>query len=153
MFQPRERQYVEAARVGRLATADAEGRPHAVPVCFAVVEDRIVSPVDEKPQDVSPDELRRMRDVGENPRVTLLVDHYAEDWSRLGWVQVRGTAVRRAPDEDHHHGGVRALRTKYDQYRDHDLEERPLVRIDPGTVRSWGRLERPDRSGRSESST
>lgn len=85
--------------------------------------------------------------------MTLLVDHYAEDWSRLGWVQVRGTAVRCAPDEDHHHDGVRALRAKYDQYRDHDLEERPLVRIDPGTVRSWGRLERPDRSGRSESST
>lgn len=67
MFEPRERQYVEAARVGRLATADAEGRPRAVPVCFAVVDDRIVMPVDEKPQDVSPDELRRMRDVGENP--------------------------------------------------------------------------------------
>lgn len=150
MFEPRERRYVESARVGRLATADANGRPHAVPVCFAVVDDHVVSPIDEKPQDVSPHELRRTRDISENPRVALLVDHYSEDWSGLGWVQVRGTAALCAPDEEPHQDGVRALREKYDQYRDHDLEERPLVRISPGTVRSWGCLDRPERSGRSE---
>lgn len=149
MFEPRERQYVESARVGRLATADADGRPHVVPVCFAVVDHHVVSPVDEKPQDVSPDELRRLRDVDENPRVSLVVDHYSEDWSQLGWVQVRGTARRCGPSEDPHRDGVRALREKYDQYRDHDLDSRPLVRIAPGTVRSWGRLDRPDRPGRS----
>lgn len=149
MFQPRERQYVESARIGRLATADAEGRPHVVPVCFAVVDDHLVSPIDEKPKDVSPAELRRVRDIGENPRVSLLVDHYAENWSQLGWVQVRGTAAACAPEADAHRDGVRALREKYDQYRDHDLEARPLVRIAPGTVRSWGRLDHPDRQHRS----
>lgn len=146
MFQEEERQYVERARVGRLATADAEARPRAVPVCFAFVDDHIVTPIDEKPQRVAPDELRRSRDIRENPRVTLLVDHYSDDWSQLGWVQVRGTATHCTPTDEHHALGTKALRQKYDQYADHELAERPLIRIAPGSVRSWGTLERPNRA-------
>lgn len=145
MFRDRERRYVETARVGRLATADVEGRPHVVPVCFALVDDQVVTPIDEKPQRVSPDELRRSRDIAGNPRVALLVDHYVDDWSRLGWVQVRGTAARCAPGEGPHAPGVAALREKYDQYATHDLDGRPLIRIVPGSVRSWGRLDHPSR--------
>jgi len=144
MLQDDERQYLEQARIGRLATADAEGRPHAVPVCFALVDDDIVTPIDEKPQRVSPDELRRSRDIRENPHVTLIVDHYTEDWGRLGWVQVRGRATHAHPDDDSHAPGVAALEGKYDQYADHDLADRPLIRIDPGSVRSWGHLEHPE---------
>lgn len=143
MFRDRERRFVERARVGRLATADAEGRPHVVPVCFAFVGDRLVTPIDEKPQDVAANALRRSRDVEENPRVALVVDRYSEDWSRLGWVQVRGTATHLAANEPSHPPAVRALREKYDQYADHALEERPIVRVSPGHVLSWGRLERP----------
>ncbi len=146
MFQDRERRYIETARIGRLATADSEGRPHAVPVCFALVDEQIVTPIDEKPQRVGPDALRRTRNVRENPRVALIVDHYTEEWTQLGWVQVRGTATRCAPSEEPHSHGVAALREKYDQYADHTLEDRPLIRITPGTVRSWGRLERPNGS-------
>lgn len=149
MFQEQERQYIKTARTGRLATADAEGRPHIVPVCFALVDDHIVTPIDEKPQRVSPDELRRCQDISENPRVALLIDHYTDDWSQLGWMQVRGTATRCDPSEEPHSPGVVALRQKYDQYADHDLENRPLIRISPGSVRSWGRLERPNQSHRS----
>ena len=144
MFDAREREYVETARVGRLATADAEGRPRAVPVCFAFAGNRIVTPVDEKPQSVPAEGLRRSRDIRENPHVTLVVDHYTEDWSRLGWVQVRGTASHLAPDEPGHSDAVAALRGKYSQYADHALEERPVIRIEPGSVRSWGELDRPD---------
>ena len=144
MFTPEERRYVETARVGRLATADAEARPHAVPVCFAFAGDRIVTPVDEKPKHVAPERLRRCRDVAENPRVALVVDRYAEDWSRLGWVQVRGTATVVDPDGSGHAAAVGALRANYDQYADHALEERPVVRIAPGSVRSWGNLHRDD---------
>lgn len=141
MFDPRERAYLEAARVGRLATADDEGRPHVVPVCFAFADDRIVTPIDEKPQTVPAEGLRRSRDIRENSRVALAVDHYTEDWSALGWVQVRGTATHLSPGEPGHAGAVAALRGKYVQYADHALEERPVVRIDPGSVRSWGELE------------
>ena len=152
MFDEQERRYLEAARLGRLATADAEGRPHVVPVCFAFVGDDLATPIDEKPKAVGPDDLRRSRDVRENPRVAVVVDHYAEDWSGLGWVQVRGTATHVDPgdgDPDDgnpdgfHADAVAALRAKYDQYATHALEERPVIRIEPGSVRSWGRLERP----------
>lgn len=149
-----ERTFLEAMRVGRLATADAEGRPHVVPVCYALAggdDPRIVTPIDEKPKETT--DLRRVRDVRANPRVALVVDRYAEDWSRLGWVQVRGTAAVVEPGEAaadaetegeaNHPAAVRALRAKYDQYADHALEDRPVVRIDPGSVLSWGDLMLP----------
>jgi len=141
MFREQEQQYVETARVGRLATADAEGQPSTVPVCFAFVGNHIVTPLDEKPQRAAPDALRRSHDIEENPRVALVVDEYIEDWSRLGWVQVRGTATHCVPGEDAHPSSMNALREKYDQYADHDPEQRPL-RISPGSVRSWGRTGR-----------
>ncbi len=141
MFDAAERQYVESARVGRLATADADGHPHVVPICFAFHGDHLVSPIDEKPKRAEPSALRRVRDVRENPVVALLVDHYSESWGDLGWVQIRGTAAVETPDQPGHGSAVGALRAKYEQYADHALEDRPLVRIEPGTVRSWGDLE------------
>jgi PPOX class probable F420-dependent enzyme len=147
MLGSRERTYLEAARVGRLATADAEGRPHAVPVCFALDGDRFVTPIDEKPKSVAADDLRRSRDVRENPRVALVVDHYVEDWSELGWVQIRGTATHLDPGESGHADAVAALRGKYDQYADHALEERPVIAVEPGSVRSWGELSGPGAAG------
>jgi len=143
LFDHEERRYLDAARIGRLATADGEGRPHAVPVCFAVLASGIVTPIDEKPQEVPPDGLRRSRDIEANPRVALVVDHYTEEWSRLGWVQVRGTATHLAPGDATHREAVAALREKYDQYADHALDERPIIHVEPGSVRSWGDLERP----------
>jgi PPOX class probable F420-dependent enzyme len=144
MFTAAERRYLETARVGRLATADEEGRPHAVPVCFALSGEAIVTPLDEKPKDVPATDLRRVRDVEANPYVALVVDHWREEWDALGWVQVRGRAALRDPDDGGHAAAVAALREKYDQYEDHALEALPHVRIEPGHVVSWGRLERPD---------
>jgi PPOX class probable F420-dependent enzyme len=140
---PAERRYLQDARVGRLATADADGRPHAVPVCFALVGDppAIVTPLDEKPKDADPRGLRRVRDVEANPRVALVVDHYTEEWDRLGWVQVRGTATVVDPAAAGHAGAVDALRRTYDQYREHAIGDRPVIRIDPGSVVSWGDLD------------
>lgn len=141
MFDPAERQYVESARVGRLATADAEARPHAVPICFALHDGTLVSPIDEKPKRVEPSALRRVRDVRENPSVAVVVDHYSETWSELGWVQIRGTAGVGDPGAADHLAAIQALREKYDQYADHALEDRPMLRIEPGSVRSWGDLD------------
>ena len=139
-----ERAFLEAARVARLATADAKGRPHVVPICFALVDTAngtdVVTPVDEKPKDVAPSGLRRVRDVRENSRVALVADRYVEDWSRLGWVQVRGPADVTEPETPDHDDGVAALRSKYDQYADHALEDRPVIRVAIDSIRSWGRL-------------
>ncbi len=134
------RDYLEAARVGRLATADNNGRPSVVPVCFAMRYDDIVTPLDEKPQSVAPEGLRRVRDIRENRRVALVVDHYTEEWTALGWVQVRGTAEIVEPGADGHDESVAVLRGKYDQYETHDLDARPVVRIEVGSTRSWGSL-------------
>lgn len=140
---PPQRRFLDAARVGRLATADAEGRPAAVPVCFALLDDAVVSPLDEKPKGVDPTDLRRVNDVEANPSVALVVDRYAEDWSRLAWVQLRGTAALAEPGAPDHGRGVAALEAKYDQYADHAIEDRPLIRIDVGHARSWGNFEDP----------
>lgn len=139
-MRPEERAFLEAARVGYLATADSDGQPHVVPICFALVgpseTPRLVSPIDAKPK--STQDLQRVRDIRGNPRVTLLVDRYSEEWSRLAWVQVRGRASLRSPDEPGHETAVAALESKYDQYADHPLSERPVIEIRVGRTLSWG---------------
>lgn len=147
MFDPVEREYLAAARVGRLGTADGDGRPNVVPVCFTLVESRdedtaIVTPLDEKPKAGPPEQLRRSRDIQQNPYVSLVVDEYTETWSELGWVQVRGRAAHVAPSEQGHGNAIARLREKYDQYESHALEAHPIIRLTPGSVVSWGSLER-----------
>jgi len=144
MLDPDERAYLTDARVARLATADADGRPHAVPICFALVDGVIVTPIDEKPKTNDPDAIRRVRDVTANPRVAVLVDHYHENWDRLGWLKIHGSATIHQPDHDHHPDAVTALRAKYDQYHEHALEDSPIIHVTPGSTHHWGTLERPD---------
>lgn len=146
MFDKIERTYLDAARVGRLATADEDGRPNVVPICFAVVDTGaggtdIVSPIDEKPKSRSPGGLRRSRDIQENPFVSLVVDEYTEAWTDLGWVQVRGQAKHLYPGNKLHGIAIKALRDKYDQYRSHALEKNPVIQITPGSVISWGSID------------
>jgi PPOX class probable F420-dependent enzyme len=136
-FSAAERAYVEAARVGRLATADDRGRPSVVPICFALLDGALVTPLDEKPKTAAPTGLRRVRDIERNPAVAVVIDDYSEDWATLRWLQVRGRAALLYPGDDRHPAAVAALRGKYDQYRDHALEERPVIHITPGHVRSW----------------
>lgn len=145
MFDADELAALQTARVGRLATADEDGRPNVVPICYALVESddgpvELVTPIDEKPKAVDLDKLRRVRDIRTNGRVAVIVDRYTEDWDRLGWIQVRGTAGIVAPGDESHPAAVAALRERYDQYADHDLDHRPVIGIVPGSVRSWGDL-------------
>ena len=78
------------ARVARLATADAEGRPHVVPIAFAHDDENLYFAVDDKPKRSR--NLKRLRNIAGNPRVSVLVDHYEDDWTRLWWVRVDGAA-------------------------------------------------------------
>lgn len=124
------------ARVARLATADRAGQPLVVPVCYAFVDGRIYSAVDAKPKRTR--ELRRLRDIADNPRVSLVVDVWDEDWARLAWVLVEGTAgilttdLERTP-------ALAALVAKYPQYAAMDLLSTagPVIAITPARVVAW----------------
>jgi PPOX class probable F420-dependent enzyme len=132
----RARLLLRRARVGRLATADRTGAPHVIPICFAFDGRAIYSAVDEKPKQVSPRSLRRVRNIDANPRVALVVDDYAEDWRDLRYVLVRGTA--RILERGAEHGrAIALLRRKYPQYRRMRLEDRPVLRITPRRVIVW----------------
>ncbi|MCA2218528.1 TIGR03668 family PPOX class F420-dependent oxidoreductase [Jidongwangia harbinensis] len=99
------------ARVARLATVDDTGAPHLVPIVFALVGDVIHTAVDAKPKRHR--RLRRLANIAHEPRVSVLADHYDEDWSALWWVRADGVArVRESAPE-----AVAALAARYPQYR------------------------------------
>ncbi len=127
------RRRVEAARVGRLATVSSDGRPHLVPVVFALSGDTLVTAVDAKPK--SSGRLRRLDNIRANPRVTVLVDHYDEDWSRLWWVRLDGEA-RILADPASTHGPVDLLAGKYGQYIRHPPQG-PVVSVRLSGWRGW----------------
>ena len=120
---------VASARVGRLATVTPDGRPHVVPVCFALHEGDIVTAVDRKPKTTRA--LQRLANVRATGRASLLVDHYEEDWARLWWVRVDGAA-----EVIESEAAIDALARKYEQYRA-ARPEGPVVVLHPGAWRSW----------------
>lgn len=131
------RAFIERQRVAHLATSEADGTPHLVPICFALVDGLVYSVIDDKPKRTVL--LRRVQNIAERPGVALLFDHYEEDWGRLGWVQLRGRASLLAIGAEHDRA-IEALRARYPQYRALDGDERVVIRIEPGVTRRWGAL-------------
>jgi PPOX class probable F420-dependent enzyme len=127
------RQRVAAARVARLASIDPNGRPHVLPLCFALSGNRVVSVVDQKPKRTL--QLRRLENIRRCPDVQLVVDHYDDDWTALWWVRVsgQGRVIDRGPEPD---AAVDLLATKYGQYRDHRPAGPALV-IDITQIVGW----------------
>jgi coenzyme F420-0:L-glutamate ligase / coenzyme F420-1:gamma-L-glutamate ligase len=144
ILSPEQTAFLVRQRVARLATADGAGEPHVVPVCFACSPGGIYIALDEKPKDVPPERLKRVRNILENPRVALVTDRYAEDWSLLAFVMVRGRAVLLEPGAEEHAAAVRLLRGKYHQYEKMHIEENPVIAIRPERAASWGALGAPD---------
>lgn len=136
MLTPEQMAFLEAHRVGHLATADASGRPHVVPVCFVVLNGAIYTPLDAKPKRVAVQKLRRVRNLGANPAVCLSVDDYDEDWRRLRWLQVRGHAEL-VPASEEQAAAIAALRARYPQYRAMPMAEAPVIRITPERMVDW----------------
>ena len=132
-----ELQFIQHQRVAHLATADSAGRPHVVPVCFAYRDGRIYIAIDEKPKRSL--RLKRLRNIEENPQVSIVFDSYAEDWSRLGWVMVHGKASIIDGGQEHELA-VAALLERYEQYRSMTLEGRPVISVTVERVSSWGDL-------------
>lgn len=122
-----------AARVARLATVTPRGHPHVVPVVFALADEVIYTAVDGKPKSGGP--LQRLTNIGANPSVSLLVDHYAEDWSALWWVRADGVATVLV-DEPSRERGLGLLRAKYPQYESVSLDG-PVIAVAVGRWSSW----------------
>ncbi|MEV0979348.1 TIGR03668 family PPOX class F420-dependent oxidoreductase [Streptomyces sp. NPDC049915] len=137
MDEDEARRRFAGARVARLATVDAGGHPHLVPVVFAADGDRIVTAVDRKPK--ATQRLRRLRNIAVHPAVSLLADAYDEDWDRLWWVRADGGARCVPPDaadpaaREQHAGAISLLRGKYPQYATHPPDG-PVVVV---TVTRW----------------
>ena len=133
-----QRRFLDAGRVGHLATADRAGVPHVVPVCYAVAGETVYITIDEKPKRRDAP-LKRVRNLMENPRFSLVVDRWDEDWTRLGWVMLRGSAEILDGGPEHDHAQV-LLRERYPQYRTMALGELPVLALRIAGATGWGNL-------------
>ncbi len=124
---------VADSRIARLGTVTESGRPHLVPCCFVLVDDRLYSAVDAKPKSTS--SLRRLANLRANGHASLLVDHYDEDWTTLWWVRVDGTGrvIDHGPERDR---ALALLADKYEQYR-RQPPPGPVVAVDITDWRAW----------------
>ncbi len=129
--------FAAESRVARLATVDDAGSPHVVPVCYATDGRTYYSPIDAKPKRTPPERLKRVRNIKENPRVALLIDHYEEDWTRLRFVMVQGRAEL-LQDGAEWRTARALLEAKYAQYQALPLGSSGLViKIVPDHVVRW----------------
>ncbi len=136
---PRASRLLRAARVAHLATSDKSGQPHVMPICFVFDGKHFYSPIDEKPKRAAPSKLKRLKNIGENSKVSLVIDHYDEDWRRLAYVLVFAKA-RILQRGAKHQNAVRLLRKKYPQYRAMAIHERPMVVIAAKRIVGWGAI-------------
>ncbi len=137
MIPEREEKFIRSHRVARMATADRAGKPHVVPICYVYEEGFLYSVIDEKPKKVAPNRLKRVSNIEGNPQVALVIDDYYEDWSKLGFVLLQGVAEI-LWDGEEHRKAIALLQEKYPQYRTMVLADKPVIKITPSKVQSWG---------------
>jgi PPOX class probable F420-dependent enzyme len=135
-FTKDEVDLLRRTRVARLATADKSGQPHVIPIVFATDGEKIYTPLDKKPKRMAPNQLKRVRNLVENPRLAFVADHYEEDWTKLEWLLVKGTGALMESGEAYE-VGVELLEKKYPQYERMPLKDRPLIVITPFDITGW----------------
>ena len=138
MLSDQQVRFLASCRVGHLATADARAAPHLVPVCFVVSEGALYITIDQKPKG-DPRGLKRLRNIVENPLAAFVADRYDEDWARLGWVMLRGSAEILVDGAEHDRAQA-LLRSRYPQYRGMALDGLPVIAVRIERVTSWGDL-------------
>jgi len=138
MLSKQQARFLASRRVGHLATADTRAAPHLVPVCFVIGEGDVYITIDHKPKgDVRT--LKRLRNITENPVAAFVADRWDEDWTRLGWVMLRGPAEILGDGAEHDRAQA-LLRSRYAQYRTMVLDDLPVIAIRIKRVTSWGNL-------------
>ena len=140
------REFIINHRVARLATAGEDLQPAVIPVCYVFDGEHLYSSIDEKPKSVAASSLKRVRNIEANPQVALVIDDYFEDWSKLAYVLIIGTAeiIEKAqePSEEskeaqEHARAVELLREKYSQYRSMKIDKLPMIKITPTRFKRW----------------
>jgi len=141
-LSPAQDRFLRSARTGHLATANAKGRPQVVPVCFVFDGQAIYSVLDAKPKTTPLRQLRRVKNILANPQVSLVVDHYEEDWDKLQYILVSGDAELLESGEKWALA-IAMLREKYPQYQAMDLDQSPVIRITPVRYSPWSSQPQP----------
>ena len=141
-LSPAQDRFLRSARTGHLATADAKGRPQVVPVCFVFDGQAIYSVLDAKPKTTPLRQLRRVKNILANPQVSLVVDHYEENWDKLQYILVSGDAELLESDEKWV-VAIAMLREKYPQYQAMDLDQSPVIKITPVRYSPWSSQPQP----------
>ena len=137
-FTKKQIDIINLHRIARMATVDKLGKPLVVPICFAFDGSFIYSPIDKKPKSVSAGKLKRIRNIINNPNISLVIDEYLENWSMLYYLIIQGTAEIIDEGEEYENS-LSMLSKKYDQYREMGLESlgAPVIKITPDKIISW----------------
>lgn len=143
-WSPIMRTFVQTHRVARLATVDAKGHPLVLPICYALDGENLYSVTDAKPKRVPVQRLKRLRNILENPRVSLVIDEYHEDWSQLVYVILHGTAEILTQGLEFERAIV-ALREKYPQYLSMPIQNNPMIAVRLMRVVNWGTVDQRER--------
>ena len=139
MLSDVERRFLAHQRIAHLATANRRAVPHVVPVCFAIRERTLYITIDEKPKRRPGTALKRLRNIAENPAVAVVVDRYDEDWTRLGWVMLRGHAEILNEGTEHRNAQA-LLRSRYPQLGAMQIANYPVIAVRIERTTSWGDL-------------
>lgn len=137
MLSDGQRRFLAQQRIAHLATADRRAVPHVVPVCFAVAAGTLYITIDEKPKRGTA--LKRLKNIAENPAVAVIVDRYDEDWTRLGWVMLRGRAEILGEGQEHQ-DAQDLLRARYPQLAAMQITPYPVIAVRIERTTSWGDL-------------
>ncbi len=128
--------YIRESRIARLATVDPSGQPLVVPVCYAYDGQYFFSAIDEKPKRVPARNLKRLRNIDQHPKVSMVIDTYSDDWSQLEYVIVQGEAEVLFEGAERQRAII-LLRNKYPQYREMTLRQQPVIKIRPNQFIHW----------------
>lgn len=133
-----EEAFIQRQRVARLATADEDGHPTLIPICYAFDGQHFYTPLDEKPKSVPGTKLKRVHNINARHEAALLIDQYADDWSQLGYLLIHCHAELHFPPCAQHTHALTLLRSRYVQYQTMNLEVQAIIILTPRRVTSWG---------------
>ena len=136
-----QRKLFDEVRIAHLATADASATPHVIPICFVYDDPFTYSVIDEKPKQCLAINLKRVRNILANPKVSLILDHYEEDWTKLWYLLVIGRAELLESGIEHQKA-IKLLRKKYPQYQHMRIQDRLIIKIETIKLINWSHTRR-----------